>query len=61
MSHGSLLYVLTPSKFLHFRKNNKHKDLMGNFFNNGQKKIKLIVRVRIYHIINKHLEKNLLL
>ena len=32
---------------------------MGNFFNNGPQILKLIVKVRIYHIqcINKHLEK----
>ena len=33
---------------------------MGNFFNNGPKILKLIIRVRIYHTnfiyINKHLE-----
>ena len=30
---------------------------MGNFFNNGSKFLKLIVRVRIYiSYINKHLE-----
>jgi len=35
---------------------------MNNFFNNGPKILKLIVRVRIYHtLINIHLEKKLLI
>ena len=34
---------------------------MGNFFNNGPKILKLIVRVRIYHILKKHLEKKMLI
>ena len=47
------LFVLTPSRFLHFRKYYWHRDLMGNFFNNGPIILKLIVRVRIYHILIK--------
>jgi hypothetical protein len=34
---------------------------MGNFFDNGPTILKLIVRVRIYYILNKHLEKKLLI
>jgi hypothetical protein len=31
---------------------------MGNFFNNGPKILKLIVRVRIYHILINILKTN---
>ena len=55
----TLLFVLTPCRFLHFRKYILHRGLMGNFLNNGPTILKLIVRVRIYHILNKHLEKKL--
>ena len=34
---------------------------MVNFFNNGPKCLKFVVRVRIYHNINMHLEKKLLI
>ena len=33
---------------------------MGNFFNNGPTVLKLIVRVRIHHVFNIHLENKLL-
>ena len=42
---------LISAWFIHFRKYNKHRDLMGNFLNNGPTFLKLIVRVRIYHIL----------
>ena len=43
------LFVLTPCRFLHFRKYNWHRDL-GVFFNNGPTILILIVGVRIYDI-----------
>ena len=52
MSHGTVcyLYSLHPD-FYTLENIINFRDLMGNFFNNGPKILKLIVRVRIYHIL----------
>jgi hypothetical protein len=49
------LFVLTPSRFLHFR---KYRDLMGNFFNNGPKIFEINCQSSYISYINKHLEKS---
>ena len=53
--HTSIKTVLTSSTSLYFRKYNLHRDIIhaANFFNNGPQILKLIVRVRIYHIFSE--------
>jgi hypothetical protein len=48
LSHGTMKYTL---------KAQLHRDLMGNFFNNGPSILKLIVKSSYISYINIHLEK----
>ena len=53
MSHGTVcyLYSLLPDVYTSENIINIRDLLMDNFFNNESKILKLIVRVRIYHIL----------
>jgi len=50
---GLLHYLCSLHADLYISENiiKVHRDLMGNFFNNEPTFLKLIVRVRIYHIL----------
>ena len=52
MSHGTVCHLYSLHPDIYTLENTINiRDLMGIFFNNGPNILKLIVRVRIYHIL----------